>query len=72
MRISSSDLSFEVDAAVDADAGDGAGVGVTVYALVIGCVIWPTARDLSDAETDRNSSEILFKETVISSTFCNS
>ena len=45
---------------------------LTVYALVVGCVIWPTASDLSDAETDRNSSEILFKETVISSTFCNS
>ena len=47
-----------VGAVIGADAGD-----------VLGSVICPTASDFSDAETKRTSSEILFKVTVISSTF---
>jgi len=33
------------------------------------CVIWPTARDFSDAETERNSSEVLFNSVASLSTF---
>ena len=50
------------------DVGVGFGVGVGAVTLdVFGCVICPTASDFSDAEIERNSSETLFKVTVISS-----
>jgi hypothetical protein len=66
MRMSSTDLCFEVGAGVGA-------VGVVgVWDVGCGCVICPTASDFSDADTERKSVEIWAKTVTISSTFFKS
>ncbi len=71
MRISSTDLCLDTSRGAGGDGVDvvvGAGAGVWAG----GWVIWLTASDFNDAETERSSSEILFSVVVISSTLCSS
>jgi len=78
--MSSRDRSFGLSGAeTGGDAGLGGGCGGGGWkaedgeeAGFGGKVIWPTARDFSEAETERSSSETLFNVTEISSTLTRS